>query len=135
MVFFLFGLVKLIFGLPKSEEYLPEGLPGILKFCEPCIQRKHTLITFTAHNRHLTYFVFHTQPKHLRLFNSLVQQFTRVTPEAAYIMVFNSVSHISISQTSMKQKRTGAASNNTITASTFAFLIEVTKTHKIQIEK
>ncbi len=28
MVFFLFGLVKLIFGLPKSEEYLPEGLPG-----------------------------------------------------------------------------------------------------------
>ncbi len=31
----LFGLVKLIFGLPKSEEYLPEGLPGILKFCEP----------------------------------------------------------------------------------------------------
>ncbi len=35
MVFFLFGLVKLIFGLPKSEEYLPEGLPGILKFCEP----------------------------------------------------------------------------------------------------
>ncbi len=32
---FLFGLVKLIFGLPKSEEYLPEGLPGILKFCEP----------------------------------------------------------------------------------------------------
>ncbi len=33
---FLFGLVKLIFGLPKSEEYLPEGLPGILKFCEPC---------------------------------------------------------------------------------------------------
>ncbi len=35
MVFFLFGLVKQIFGLPKSEEYLPEGLPGILKFCEP----------------------------------------------------------------------------------------------------
>ncbi len=35
MVFILFGLVKLIFGLPKSEEYLPEGLPGILKFCEP----------------------------------------------------------------------------------------------------
>ncbi len=32
---FLFGLVKLIFGLPKSEEYLPEGLPVILKFCEP----------------------------------------------------------------------------------------------------
>ncbi len=29
-------LVKLILGLPKSEEYLPEGLPGILKFCEPC---------------------------------------------------------------------------------------------------
>ncbi len=28
-LFFLFGLVKLIFGLPKSEEYLPEGLPGI----------------------------------------------------------------------------------------------------------
>ncbi len=26
---FLFGLVKLIFGLLKSEEYLPEGLPGI----------------------------------------------------------------------------------------------------------
>ncbi len=33
---FLFGLVKFIFWLPKSEEYLPEGLPGILKFCEPC---------------------------------------------------------------------------------------------------
>ncbi len=32
---FLFGLVKYIFGLPKSEEYLPEGLPGILKFYEP----------------------------------------------------------------------------------------------------
>ncbi len=32
---FLFGLVKLIFGLPKSEEYLPEGLPGILKICVP----------------------------------------------------------------------------------------------------
>ncbi len=29
MVFILFGLVQLIFGLPKSEEYLPEGLPGI----------------------------------------------------------------------------------------------------------
>ncbi len=29
MVFFLFGQVKLIFGLPKYEEYLPEGLPGI----------------------------------------------------------------------------------------------------------
>ncbi len=27
--FFFLGLVKLIFGLPKSEEYLPEGLPGI----------------------------------------------------------------------------------------------------------
>lgn len=98
------------------------------------IQKKHTLITFTAHNRCLTYFVFHTQPKHQRLFNSLVQQFTRVTPEAAYIMVFNSVSHISISQTSMKQV-TGVDSNDTITASTFAFLIEVMKTHKIQIEK
>ncbi len=34
--FFLGGLVKLIFGLPKSEEYLPEGLPGILNICEPC---------------------------------------------------------------------------------------------------
>lgn len=49
-------------------------------------------------------------------------------------MVFNSVSHISISQTSMKQV-TGVDSNDTITASTFAFLIEVMKTHKIQIEK
>ncbi len=28
MVLILFGLVKYIFGLPKSEEYLPEGLPG-----------------------------------------------------------------------------------------------------------
>ncbi len=27
MVFILFGLVTLIFGLPKSEEYLPKGLP------------------------------------------------------------------------------------------------------------
>ncbi len=32
----LFGLVKLIFILEKSEEYLPEGLQGILKFCKPC---------------------------------------------------------------------------------------------------
>ncbi len=31
-MYFLFGLVKLIFRLPKSEEYLPEGLPGILNF-------------------------------------------------------------------------------------------------------
>ncbi len=35
MGFILFGLVQLIFRLPKSEEYLPEGLPGILKFCKP----------------------------------------------------------------------------------------------------
>ncbi len=32
---FLFGLVKLIFRLPKSEEYLPKGLPGTLKFASP----------------------------------------------------------------------------------------------------
>ncbi len=31
---FLFGLVKSIFRLPKSEKYLPQGLPGILKLCE-----------------------------------------------------------------------------------------------------
>ncbi len=29
---FLFGIVKLISGLPKSEEYLPEELPGIFTF-------------------------------------------------------------------------------------------------------
>ncbi len=29
MVFILFGLVEWISGLPKPEEYLPEGLPGI----------------------------------------------------------------------------------------------------------
>ncbi len=34
-IYFLFGLVKLIFRLPRSEEYLSEGLPGILKFCKP----------------------------------------------------------------------------------------------------
>ncbi len=51
--FFLFGLVKQIFGLPKSEEYLPEGLPGVLKFCEPwrginyyCNQLSSILIHF-----------------------------------------------------------------------------------------
>ncbi len=29
VLYFLFVLVKYFSGLPRSEEYLPEGLPGI----------------------------------------------------------------------------------------------------------
>ncbi len=36
-IYFLFGLIKYNFGVPNSEEYLPEGVPGILKFCEPWV--------------------------------------------------------------------------------------------------
>ncbi len=35
MVFIFLGLVNFFGGLPKPEEYLPEGLSVILKFCDP----------------------------------------------------------------------------------------------------
>ncbi len=62
-MYFLFGLVKLIFRLPKSEEYLPEGLPGIFKFCGPFAK-------FLSHSKHIANYKWGIQHKYNTMFQN-----------------------------------------------------------------